>query len=813
MKFFNPAQWRSCLLLTVLLLFVGLVFSPCLNNQFVNWDDDVQVYENTSIRSLSAENLKEILTSRIGKLRVYIPLTLLSYAIEYYFFEYDPFIYHLNNLILHLLVVALIFVFAQYLGLSTIGAGIAAVIFGIHPLHVESVAWVTERKDVLYAFFYMLSLCCYLKYLKTCDDPSRGSSRWKFYVLVIIFGVLSALAKPMALSLPLILLLLDWFSERKFDKKVWLEKVPIALCVSAIAWVTYTANSRVPGNDILEAMLIWPWTFIFYIRQFVLPTFFVPIYRLPLPVSSANFEYAFSVIIFLIIVFMLSRFKRHRWFLFAVGYYFFSIFFLLRFDASADMNVVADRFMYLPSLGFCILFGYSCQRLLCASEKKFIPPKILLSVALIFLFGIFSVKTYGQCSVWKNGFSLWQHQLSIYPNESVALNNFATILRDEQGFKVVEQKYRWIKKMLHDGVAPERLQDAYPALFGVAIINNLYQKAILNYPLYVDAHYNLGKFYRDIGEYRKALKYYGITIALDPTYKDAYFNLGKIFLELGDARRAKESFEKMISQGPKDESIYVNILMAYREAIKAVGGHQQYADDLKDFFKKYSTVASQHSNKAVTFLNLGLIYREMNDIKRAVEAFEMALELNPRYVEAMFEMANIYDEMKDEDRAISLYNKVISINARFDRAYLNLGVIYSRLQNYSKAKLMFEKVIELSPTSSDAYFNLGFIYEMRGDNKKAIKEYQKAIEFNPNHAKAYYNLGNVYAALGDNAKALESYRKSISINPQYMDPWANLSILSYRMERYEEAVMYCDEARILGYKAPEGYLKALEPHR
>ncbi len=137
--------------LALILAVVAVVYLPSLDNSFVNWDDDVHLLNNLSVRSLSFDNLKAIFTEKVNG--TYIPLTTLSFAIEYHFFGYDPFVYHLTNLVLHLLVICLVYFFALRLGLSLIGAGISALIFGLHPMHVESVAWVTERKDVLYAFF------------------------------------------------------------------------------------------------------------------------------------------------------------------------------------------------------------------------------------------------------------------------------------------------------------------------------------------------------------------------------------------------------------------------------------------------------------------------------------------------------------------------------------------------------------------------------------------------------------------------------------------------------------------------------------
>ena len=273
-------------------LIAGIVFaafSPALKNDFVFWDDDVQLYENITVRSLDSEHIWDIFKSTVNK--IYIPLTVLSYAVEYHFSGYDPFIYHLDNMLLHLAVVTMVFWLGLRLGLSSTGSGVAALLFGIHPMHVESVAWVTERKDVLYSFFYLAALLSYSRYLAfTGSSPAIQVEKpcW-FLILTVFFGILSMLAKPMALSLPLILLLMDWFHGRKILRDVFLEKIPLCAIIAGITLVSYVGHVRIPGKSLAEGAMIWVWTFVFYVRQFLFPFILVPIYQLPKPVAVNHF--------------------------------------------------------------------------------------------------------------------------------------------------------------------------------------------------------------------------------------------------------------------------------------------------------------------------------------------------------------------------------------------------------------------------------------------------------------------------------------------------------------------------------------------
>ena len=163
---------------------VFLVYRPALNNGFVNWDDDVHLLENPFVQGLDPQHLRDIFTTTVNK--IYLPLTSLSFAVEYHVVGDRPFLYHFTNVALHAAVTAMAVFFCLRLGLSLAGSVVAALLFGLHPMHVESVAWVTERKDVLYSFFYLGALLCYCGYLK---NPKGG-----FLFLTFVLGFLSVLA-------------------------------------------------------------------------------------------------------------------------------------------------------------------------------------------------------------------------------------------------------------------------------------------------------------------------------------------------------------------------------------------------------------------------------------------------------------------------------------------------------------------------------------------------------------------------------------------------------------------------------------------
>ncbi len=201
----------------------------------------------------------------------------------------------------------------------------------------------------------LLSYCGYIGWREKLN--AANSKKIFYYCATFVFAVLSMLAKPMALSLPLVLFLIDWHQARRWKMINFTEKAPILCMVAFLGWLTYIEFSRVPGNNLFEGIMVWLWTFIFYLRQFVFPVFSVPIHNLPKPVALSNYTYLMSVIASFMVIVSLVKLRKYKWFMFSFLFYFLSIFFLLRFDDVSDITFVADRFMYLPSVGFCFLLG------------------------------------------------------------------------------------------------------------------------------------------------------------------------------------------------------------------------------------------------------------------------------------------------------------------------------------------------------------------------------------------------------------------------------------------------------------------------
>lgn len=605
------SKWLTLILI---LAIVFCAFWPSLFNGFVSWDDNIYVVENEVIRNFSLESLKTIFTTDVSL--NYTPLTILSFAGEYHFWDYQPFYYHLNNLLLHLLVTALVFVFALRLAGSLTVAVIASLVFGIHPMHVESVAWITERKDVLYASFYMLALLFYWIYLT--------GKRKIFYGLSLICGSLSILAKPMALSLPLVLFALDWFFGRKLERRMFFDKILFGLLIFPIAWLTYALNSRVVSFKFPESILTWVWTFVFYIKKFIVPFDFLPLYQLPNPVQITNPEFAFSVFVFIAILAALLYFRKNRWLVFAFLFYFLSIFFLLRFDNNVDLCIVADRFMYLPSVGFCILVAVYCRKLFVWAKRQ----NGFWYMVLIFVLGgcvLFLARTtYQQSKIWGNEIVFWNQVISKYPTFAMGYNQRALAYKQE-------------------GDLVQALDD--------------YSKAIMLFPHYDFALTNRGIVYKELGEYQKAWEDHSRAIEVNPNFSEAYLNRGNVLFSVGDFNAAIADYTKAIA------TIGISARRKstpYRaEAYSRRGSGYFFAKDYDAALLDFNQALSINPDNIVALDNRAIIFSLRGERDKALVDFERSLQLVPdnpvNYVnraQLLYQSGDLWGALRDLKAAL-----------------------------------------------------------------------------------------------------------------------------------------------------------------
>lgn len=530
-------NYKIILSLCLILAIPSISFFPCLKNDFLNWDDPQYVTENKMIMEWSWRSIETIFDSiYMGH---YHPLTLLSYALEYRFFKLNPFAYHLTNLILHLINGLLVFWLIRMLKGGVLTSLVVSLLFGIHPLHVESAAWISERKDLLCSFFFLGSLVVYLTYLKT--------RRMRAYFLSLFLFLLSLLSKSMAVTLPLILLLCDYLLDRKFDRKSLVEKIPF-LVIAFICGIIASFALRSSGmGDPKSSLSFFQNIFIMsevltsYFSKLILPIKLSCLYP-PIQEIGGVWPYVYLTMIigFLIAGILLGRYKK--------TITFGTLFFFITILPTLPVKIIADRYIYIPSIG---IFFIAAEGFGWLYRSKLEPIKIvkpILAVLLIGILGTFSFLTWERCQVWRDNLSLWSNVLKNYPNIPVAYNNRGEVY-------------------LHRGDYDKAIFDYDQALR----INPNFYKA---YNLYD----NRGSAYLMKGDYERAIADYDQALRIRPNDANSYHNRGTAYLYKGDPEKAISDFNKALEIKPGYAETYFNKALAcekighLKEAIEAYRG-------------------------------------------------------------------------------------------------------------------------------------------------------------------------------------------------------------------------------------------------
>jgi len=497
--------------LPFILIITAIVFANMLGNDFIdNWDDQVYVLNNEIIKQLNWKNLKVIFSSfYIGN---YHPLTMLSYAIEYKLFGLNPFPFHLTNYILHLLNVILVYLFfKRFIGKSYVAA-ITSLFFALHPMHVESVAWISERKDLLFTFFFLLSLNSYSKYLLI--EKKISYLIWSF-----LWFFLSLLSKPAAVCLPLVLALMDFYHHKKVSWKTFISKIPFFALSFFFGILTVFAQRKTFYDPAFFFSFFDRVFLVSYSIGYYLFKVFVPFNLCALhyyPVKSGGLlptEYYFALPVLLLLiwgVFKSGRFKHEL--IFGLLLYFITIALELQI-IPVGQAIVSERYSYIPYIGIFFIFG---QFFSYVKDNEFsFSRKIrsIVSFVLVIFIVLYSFLTHERNKIWKNGEVLFTDVIEKYP----------------------EQGYGWLAR----GLSKSSKGDFEGAIADYTITLQLkptynHLKAFCNRGI---SFMNLNRMDESFSDFNKAIK-------LDPKCAETYFNRGSAYYKTGNYENAVSDFTK-----------------------------------------------------------------------------------------------------------------------------------------------------------------------------------------------------------------------------------------------------------------------------
>ena len=545
----NSSFNELCAVFVILSVLVAFVFCQALHFQFVNFDDDSYVYGNAVVqKGLTVDGVSFAFTHKQAS--NWHPLTTLSHMADCEFYGLDAGGHHLTNLILHGMTAVLLLLALREMSFPFWPAAFVVAVFAIHPLRAESVAWVSERKDVLSGFFFMLTLLAYVRY-------SRAPWSFGNYLAVIISFGLGLLSKPMLVTMPLVLCLLDYWPLRRFPaanpqeatgyRRIIGEKIPLLVMSFAVSIVTLWVQDQA-----LQAAQAIPLSLRFsnalvscvaYIGEFFHPVNLAAFYPYPADGYSPQ---EIGLAIFILAASTIAAFHwRKRFPYLLVGWLWYLVMLLPVIGlVQVGAQARADRYTYLPGIGLCLAFTWTIMDL--TSRWRHRESVLAVSAAAIILALAVTART--QTAYWHDSETLWRHAIACTSNNAVAESNLANDL---------ERQGRLDEAIAHAETAIKIKPDYPDALncLGYALLQKgqmtdavyCLQQALKIKPDYGAAHNNLGMAFLQAGQLDQAIEHYQAAVKFQPDLADAYNGLGACLVQKGEFTQAITNYEMAIS--------------------------------------------------------------------------------------------------------------------------------------------------------------------------------------------------------------------------------------------------------------------------
>lgn len=818
--------------LALLVIFTIAAFYPALHNGFLDYDDDTLYLNNPAFRGLGPKQLRWMFTTFL--MGHYQPLTWVTLGLDYVIWGMNPFGYHLTNLILHVLNAILFYFLALRLisfaiprgedFAAVIGAAAAAIFFSIHPMRVESVAWLTERRDVLSGAFVLLTLHAYL----TAAQTESPAARKKWLALALGAYALSLLSKAVGMTLPVIFLILDVYPLRRLGggrerwygrevREVWLEKLPffllalVAAATAAVAQHDSHAMANLSQYGIAPRVAQIFYSFVFYFWKTIVPASLLPMYE-----PAADFN-PFQTVYFACALFVAAAsaalvFFRKVWPAgLAVWLSYLIMILPVSGIAQSGPQFVAVRYSYLACLGFALLAGagvaYVWRRWRAATSAM---TAVAATLALMIV-GL-TYLTRQQVWIWHDTETLWRYVLAVEPRSSVAHNDLGNILVKRGEMKASIEEYRQaIRFKPRSGIYHFNLANVLVNQGQTDEAIEEYRYAVYYAPYFSRAYFNLAYHLTSKGELDEAIEMYRRAVREDPSYSRAYNNLGRILVGRGRLDEAVFIYRKAIEAQPDFALAYANLGHALvlqgkvNEGAKSIDRALEFDPALPTAHYAKGTVFLQRKQFAETIAEyqkaiagdadyapveneIGNVYSELGRFAEAATAYEKFLQANPKHSTAHYNLGNALMKLDKPAAAAEHYRAAIKLDPRSGQAYSNLANALEMTGDVSGALRSYRRAIEVNPGYAPAHFNLANALWKGGELEQAIAEYRRAVELNSNYVEARTNLGSALDAAGKPEAAVEQYRQALKIDPQYVPAEFNLAVFLGEQGEVDTAV-------------------------
>ena len=763
-------RWEVPLLAAV---FTFIVFLPALNNGFVDWDDDKNFLNNYLYRGLGLEQLKWMFTTT--GMGTYAPLTCMTFGLDYLIWGMDPFGYHFTSVLLHS-VNAFVFcmlcikLFALAAGPGHrksdlyLSAGFAALFFSIHPLRVESAVWLSDRIDVLSGTFYMSAM---LLYISPRSGAGPAYSLWRRHLLPLAVFLLALFSKGIAISLPIALVLLDIYPLRRLPldpkrwfspefRAVWLEKIPFFIISVLFGLAGYRAqinagkilSLQVFGFGQRAAQVLFAAGF--YIWKTLAPLNLAPLYELKAGLLSRQ-SLLGGILLFAITAGAIKY--RRRWPAIPVVWiYYLAVLAPVSGILKIGSQAAADRYTYLPCLGFAALAGAALWKSRQASGAMVRNLGVAIACSTI---AIFSLLSRQQIGIWHDSESLWRHTLAVNPGLEIAHYNFGVEMAARGS--TAEAVEHWRTALLLNPDYSEAHNNFGAALAAQGRVDEAithYREALRLNPSQVEAYNNLGAALAARGGFEEAVAYYRTALRLDPGYSGAHNNLGVSLAALGRPGEAIAEYETSLRLNPAQANAHFN----FGAALAAQGRLDEAIEHYRAALRFYPSHTDAHNN-------LGIALAAQGKSDEAIAHWLAALRLNPAYTGLHYNLGVALAAQGRLDEAIAHYRAALRLNPAQADAHYNLGVALAAQGRLDEAITHYRAALRLDPAYADAHNNLGVALVARGRLDEAIAHYRAALRLAPGHVNAHYNFGTALAMQGKADEAITQYQTALRLNP------------------------------------------------
>lgn len=557
-----PNKYMLIALLAIVVI-TYIAFSPSLDNGYVGWDDDMYIHDDILSQQLNSANVKTMFTTY--QMANYHPVTLLVYGIEYSFFKLKPYGYHFMNILYHLINICLLFWFMMKFTRKMTISIIVCALFALHPLHVESVTWISEKKDLLYTMFFILSLIAYLNY-----SENREEKKYGWYILSLILFVVSCMAKGMAVSLSVVLIFIDYFKEKKLNTKLIIEKIPfliVSLIFGIVAIQAQKASQGVYNISVYSTMdkLLFPiYAVFFYIYKMILPIDLSIVYPYPQKPNGmlpTIYYIAPLIILGLTVVIFITR-KKTKSLIFGSLFYLACVAPIIQI-LPVGISIASDRYFYVASIGLFFIVGERADYLI---QKLKANKNIVWGVFGLIMLTL-TITTYGRTKVWHDSFSLWKDVTIKQP--------------------LVDNAYYGIALCYHHGGATDSLRYFYtPVKKNIDSAIFFYRLTLQTKPDNDKALNNLGNCYFNKNMIDSAYIYYDRLVKIKPDYHLGLHNMGNVIMQKGDNVTARQYFRRALKSEPNFALSYYALGLTFINSSR---------DSAKYFIRKAADIGDSNS--------------------------------------------------------------------------------------------------------------------------------------------------------------------------------------------------------------------------